>query len=630
MKNKLVFYLFLSGFSLLAQEQQLSLENLNDFKDQAGNWKIVGNVVMDRNIDVHKLSSSDIEVKSKKKKRKKKTNTDVVKPMVFTDGTGILINLDNATQKDKLVSKWEHGDIKLELEVMIPKGSNSGIYLQGRYELQLKDSWGVQHPSFSDLGGIYRNWETEPDKIFRGIPPSSNAAKAPGLWQKLKIHFQAPKFNEAGEKIANAKFISVALNGIIIHDNVEVPLPTGGPISKEETAKGPLMIQGDHGPIAFRNIRYQLLKESSVELSSLTYKTYKGEFKGLDELENQPIVSEGIGKLIDISLINEEDNYGIVYNGTLDIPTKDDYIFSVGYTGGIDLVIDGENILNHNSADAQGNLDKTIPLTAGKHSFTLTNIKSAGWRAPRLGLYIATTTTNPKGFHAYDSYPSSPSSVSSIFVNAESKPRLLRGFVSFKGNGERLSHTIGVGMPSGINFVYNLGSGNIIGAWRGDFSDATPMWHDRGDGSFRPKGAVQWTFLNQPIAKLTNAKSPFPKTGEASVFVSKGYAIDQTTGLPIFKHIYKDVEIENRVSPNNNQTHLIHEVRFSKTGLTSWYCKLAQGKAAQMPDGSFAINDQQYYVKILSGQEPIIREVNGETELIIAVDGSTIEYEIIW
>ena len=187
MRNKL-FGLFSFLCLTVAAQQQVSLENLNDFEDQAGNWKTVGDVVIDRNIDIHD-APKDEEKKSKKKRKKSKVEVEVPHAVIYSAGTGILLNFDEGDQRDALLTKWEHGDIKLELEVMMPKGSNSGIYFQGRYELQLLDSWGVKNPKFSDIGGIYRNWESEPEKIFRGIAPLSNPAKAPGLWQKLAIHF---------------------------------------------------------------------------------------------------------------------------------------------------------------------------------------------------------------------------------------------------------------------------------------------------------------------------------------------------------------------------------------------------------------------------------------------------------
>lgn len=629
MKNSIFgLFIFLS-FSLFAQEQ-VSLENLNDFKEETGNWQIVGDITVDRNIDVHDEHVEEEEAKSKKKRRKKKNAVEPPKSLTFSEGTGILINYGDPKNNAMLFSKWEHGDMILEVEVMMPKGSNSGIFFQGRYELQLLDSWGVKNPKYSDMGGIYKNWETDPKVIFRGVSPSSNASKAPGLWQKFKVHFQAPRFDESGAKIENAKFVSVELNGVLIHSNVEVPFYTGGQISKQEVAKGPLMIQGDHGTVAFRNMSYQLLKESSVELSTMLYRTYKGAYNGLEELDTALVAYSAKAKAIDIAMVNEEDEYGIEFSGKLEINEEDTYNISVGYTGGVKLLIDGKVILENNSATAQGTLDKSIKLSKGTHNIKLVNIKTAAWRAPRLGLTIKGSASNAKNFHVFDSDPPQISSVSPIFVDADSSPRMLRGFVAFEGDGKRLSHTIGVGTPQGVNFIYDLGAANLVGLWRGDFVDATPMWFRRGDGSFRARGAVQWTFMNQSIAALESVNSPFPETGEAPDFVSKGYRMDQETGLPIFKHVYKGVEIENKISTDKSNTYLTRSISFSKSGLTNWYFKLASGKVKKMADGSFAIGDQQYYIKILSGQSGVVREVNGETELVLSVDGSNINYEIIW
>jgi len=266
------------GNSILAQEpagKDLELTDLSGFNPQAGNWMIVGKVMMDPTIDIHEPPPPPpppVETPAKKKRKRKRKKAQALPPppppkpkaVTYQAGTGILLNMNNDSIKDNLVTQWKHGDLLLDLEVMIPKGSNSGIYLQGRYEVQLLDSWGVEDPSFTDIGGIYRNWESEKGKIYMGKAPITNAAKAPGLWQHLSIAFKAPRFDGAGNKIANARFIFVDLNGVRIHENVEVPLPTGGPLEKNEVPFGPLMIQGDHGPVAFRNVHYQMLQETDL------------------------------------------------------------------------------------------------------------------------------------------------------------------------------------------------------------------------------------------------------------------------------------------------------------------------------------------------------------------------------
>jgi hypothetical protein len=152
-----------------------------------------------------------------------------------------------------LHSSFQHGDAELRFEFMVPKGSNSGVYLQSRYEIQIFDSWGIKETKYSDCGGIYQRWKD--NHGFEGHPPRVNVSRPPGEWQSFDVIFRAPRFDSAGKKIANAQFVKVLHNGTIIHENVEVTGPTRAATFEDEAAVGPLMIQGDHGPVAFRNVR---------------------------------------------------------------------------------------------------------------------------------------------------------------------------------------------------------------------------------------------------------------------------------------------------------------------------------------------------------------------------------------
>ena len=145
-----------------------------------------------------------------------------------------------------IFTEEKFGDIHLELEFMVPKNSNSGVYLMGEYEVQVLDSHGKPDDKLTqgDLGALYS-----------AAAPKKNVAKKPGEWQKFVIDFQAPKFGADGKKTANAKFIKVVLNGEKLHENVEMKQQTPGGLTGKEAATGPLMFQGDHGPVAFRNIK---------------------------------------------------------------------------------------------------------------------------------------------------------------------------------------------------------------------------------------------------------------------------------------------------------------------------------------------------------------------------------------
>ncbi|MDA1053702.1 MAG: DUF1080 domain-containing protein [Planctomycetota bacterium] len=142
-----------------------------------------------------------------------------------------------------IYTEQQYGDCKIELEFMIPKGSNSGVYVMGEYEIQILDSFGKDEVGPGDLGGLYG-----------AAAPQTNASKAPGQWQSFVIDFQAPKF-QGPKKLSNAKFLKITLNGQVIHENVEMKNVTPSGVSGLEAATGPLMFQGNHGEVAFRNIK---------------------------------------------------------------------------------------------------------------------------------------------------------------------------------------------------------------------------------------------------------------------------------------------------------------------------------------------------------------------------------------
>ena len=161
-------------------------------------------------------------------------------------------------------------DVLIRLNQIMRGWTNSGIYLQGRYEVQLLDSWGVDEPTFADAGGIYQRWDPERGagrEGFEGRAPRVNASFAPGLWQKLKIRFRAPRFDGRGRKTENARFVRVVHNGVVVQENVEITGPTRSSMIPGEAPSGPLVIQGDHGPVAVRNIRYKRYDIETVRLA---------------------------------------------------------------------------------------------------------------------------------------------------------------------------------------------------------------------------------------------------------------------------------------------------------------------------------------------------------------------------
>ncbi len=139
---------------------------------------------------------------------------------------GMLVNGAPCTD---LISEQKFTDFKLHVEFQVPAKGNSGVYLRGRYEVQISDLAGLAVDSLR-MGSVY-GWHK----------PQVNAAKAPGEWQTMDITLIGRK-------------VTVALNGQTIIDNETIPGITGGALDSDEAAPGPVMLQGDHTKVMYRKV----------------------------------------------------------------------------------------------------------------------------------------------------------------------------------------------------------------------------------------------------------------------------------------------------------------------------------------------------------------------------------------
>ena len=118
--------------------------------------------------------------------------------------------------------------------------SNSGVYLQGRYEIQILDSYGLPCDPQSCAA------------VYGVAAPSANACKAPGVWQSFDIEFHSPEYLD-GRKTADAS-VTVVHNGVKVHDGAKVAGPTGSPLPGDPSGPGPVLLQGHGDPVQFRNV----------------------------------------------------------------------------------------------------------------------------------------------------------------------------------------------------------------------------------------------------------------------------------------------------------------------------------------------------------------------------------------
>lgn len=618
--------LLLLAASLPASAQQSlpmssqSLSDLDGFRPVAANWAIVGDVMADRNV-AREISTSP--------------------------GVGVLVNRPMEGARDNLFTDWEHGDIELELEFMMPKGSNSGIYLQGRYEIQLFDSWGVTNPTFADAGGIYQRWDetrSESERGYEGHPPSMNVSRAPGLWQTLKIHFQAPRFDADGRKVANARMVKVTQNGVVVHENVELTGPTRASAYQDEVAMGPLMIQGDHGPVALRNIRYKLYQPQPVSLSNVWFRSVEDSLVAMPDMTTITPDKEGAVDGIDWRAAGVQDRFAIQFTGDIHIPYDGMYRFQLMFDwvtgdphfmnatiGGGELKIDGRTVLVHPSKERTVAGD--VQLSAGTYPFALAVFKNRPWVAPRIALYVEGGGSPLQSLNAPGALVE-PRYVPAIFVEPTSQPEIIRGFV--RHDGVKKTRTIAVGDPDGVHYVMDSAQGAVLHAWKGAFIETTDMWHSRGQDQLAvPRGAVL-TFSGAPtVALLSDANAAWPDSVR-SAYAFKGYDLGENRH-PSFHYELDDIVVSDRISPWNDGLRLVREITLSGDNSSTVWVRIATGSSIRLANnGSYDIDGKTYYLEIMDsgGGEAMLRDTASGEELLIPVslaDGpQAVRYALIW
>lgn len=592
----------------------LPLNDLSAFAPSTPNWRIVGAVRADLN----------------------KANT-----LITDKGTGVLANipLDKAPADSKnpykydLFTTLQHGDVDLELDYMMATTANSGVYLQGRYEIQLRDSWDVRTPNVHDNGAVYERWDEkrpEGKKGYEGHPARQNASRAPGLWQHMKISFQAPRFNANGQKTENARVIRIELNGVIIQEDVELTGPTRGSAFDNEKALGPIRFQGDHGAVALRNIRYVTYDKPRPELINLKYAVYKGKYEKEPNYDKTAPESEGATTVLSASVSRIPNEFLIRYTGTLRVSEPGEYQFNLGVPGG-----GGQLKINKQSVIAPGewNARGKATLPKGDLPFELLYAKFVDWAQPALGLTVA-----GPGIREYaisDGVGSTGEEVDPIVVEASTNT-MLRSFMDVPGEKNsqgrtlRVTHAVSVGSPEQIHYTYDLDKGALVQVWRGSFLDATPMWHERGDGSSRPTGMVQR--LGTPVLFLSKLASPqanWMADTTGSSYHPKGYVLDDSD-RPTFRYQSYGASVDDKIRVLSEGKGIQREVSVMNPA-SDLYARLGSGTTITALENNLYLIDGQTYIKIdnVSGAKPTIRDTNGHQELIVPVKGK-LTYSILF
>jgi len=609
MLKKLLFLLSpITGFA----QTQIPLNDLSAFKNPSINWTVEGGVTGN-------------------------FNGEPLKPI---PGTGIMMcTLRNPrlTRSDDLYSIMEHGDIKMSLDFMIPKGSNSGLYLQSRYEIQIYDTW-LGKPIIDNFcGAIYHRWDEARGKGnegYEGHPPRQNAVKAPGLWNHLEVDFKAPTFDAAGKKLTNARFNSVYLNGLLIHQNVELLGVTRGAVL-QEVAKAPFRIQGDHGQVAFKNIFYEVFEKSDISFTPVTYEVTEGVVNNFKQT-NPKIVASGTLAQPTQKIINAKKDFLAKYQGKFTTKVADNYTFIGQWEAVGALVVDNDTIIQgwHQPSDYVKGSKKLAP---GEHTYTILYTKDYNWRPNSLGIFIQKDQWEKQSItertSLLDMVP-----VPLIEVKPTDQPAVQRSFIMY-GN-KKISHGINVGMPDGLSFSYDLNQGGFLQFWRGKFLNSTDMWLERGEPQTSSAMGLTINANDKfPLAYLINNETDFPEILTKEDLKFKGYKLEKylnNGGYPSFMYEYKGLKIKDLTTPMEKSEglnrHLVIDGELNN--VKQLYALIAEGAdIAELTSNRYGIDNQAYFVEVIStaNNKAFIRESKGKKQLLMPLTGlKEISYNVIF
>lgn len=575
--------------------RKIQLNDLSEFKTTASNWQIAGNAQADHALD-GALSS--------------------------VPGTGVLLNNMDAQNRAHLFTVFEHGDIELETEVLMVKGANSGIYLQGRYEVQLFDSWGKTSVNYADMGGIYQRTDPVTQKGYEGYAPAVNASRAPGLWQKLYIRFKAPEFDAGGRKIADARFEKVLLNGVMLHQEVTVSGPTRSGAFTDEQPLGPLMIQGNHGKVAFRNMRYKRYGKEKIAVSQLRFAVYPTPGDSLSAFREDAAQQEAPTDTLSWRLAQGAETFLIKFAGEMELPRVGSYLFKLQTGGGGMLVVGSDTLIRH---DGTNPFDRVVSASYNakttKLPFVLVYNKPLQWREG-LALFAEGPEVALHELHTPASFFHEPPVEPMLVETRADRATIQRSFIAV-GDGKK-THCLSVATPQGTHFTIDLATGSLLQVWDGGFLDATPMWHRRGN--------QQVAIARGPVIVLDSSHQLVNGHGDIVPWNLVAYTLG-AHGLPEFTYSAGKTTITDKLVPEQGRRALARTLRIRNAPGGS--VRLASGSAIEaLPGNTYLVNEKQYYLTVSSSKEPpVIRKTADGQELWVTTGGkglTEIQYTLWW
>jgi hypothetical protein len=398
-------------------------------------------------------------------------------------------------------------------------------------------------------------------------------------------------------------------------------------MTDNEAAQGPLMLQGDHGNVAFRNISYKRYFHQKLDLSALKYQFFETEMSAaLPNFDSLDYQSEGTTDSFNIeSIATREDFFGIRFLGTINAPKNGDYVFHTISDDGSKLYIDDQLVVDNDFNHGMERKSGLLTLGKGSHDLKVdyyNNRWGKGlivmYEGPEI-IYQPLNSRAPK---------TNNEDRQELLVEIGETPEMVRGFVNYAG--EVRTHVISAGNPGGVHYSLDLRTGVLLKCWRGAFADVSNMWVNRGHSQLVIPQAVAVELSDVPILAMLPSVSE-PNTPNMPQLKSEGYLLDDA-GRPEFHYTLGKARAVESYSVSDNQERLIRDIDIEPNGEKDLFTRLAVASYIDyLSNGMYNIGGR-YYLKLTdSNKEPVIRESDGRQELSIQLDGPThIKYSLTW
>ena len=403
----------------------------------------------------------------------------------------ILYNGDDWENAPYLVTKENFQDCIIKIDFMLAKGSRAGLYVQGRYGINIADNYRQHELNYYDMGGLGQRWdESREPKGFDGVAPSANATKAPGEWQKMEVKFRAPRFNDAGQKVDDAFFLEVRVNGEVVQRNTLARGFTRGSLFAWEQGSGAVVLQADGGPIAIRNFDARRADFSQIEVPEAHgQRTNEGELTDFVALGKKHFVSFGCGECHTTRKNDAAVKSGPGLFGLFTHLPRDREIVESGENH--QFIIKADTNYLHRSvrqphsqlAVAETGEQKGKPFVPVMPAYSSQIITDG--QIDAIGFYLATLNEREaqgpvvkliadQGPQQYD-----PLADRLQFLVGD-RTRIQRGPIA--GMSSRSIH---IGLPGGINYSFDPRILSIVKIWQGGFLDMSGELQNRGGGGLK-------------------------------------------------------------------------------------------------------------------------------------------------